>query len=31
MDLVYIGKRPYEIQKQKKEVPTWYTDIYRPI
>jgi hypothetical protein len=30
MDVVYIGKCRYEIQEQK-EVPVWYTGIYRPI
>jgi hypothetical protein len=30
MDIVYIDKCRYEIQEQK-EVPVWYTGIYRPI
>jgi hypothetical protein len=30
MDVLYIDKRRYEIQEHK-EVPVWYTDIYRPI
>jgi hypothetical protein len=30
MDIVYIKKCRYEIEEQK-EVPVWYTGIYRPI
>jgi hypothetical protein len=30
MDIVYTDKCRYEIQEQK-EVPVWYTGIYRPI
>jgi hypothetical protein len=30
MNIVYIDKSRYEIQEQK-EVPVWYTGIYRPI
>jgi hypothetical protein len=30
MDVVYVDKFRYEIQEQK-EVPVWYTGIYRPI
>jgi hypothetical protein len=30
MDIVYIDKLRYEIQEQK-EIPVWYTGIYRSI
>jgi hypothetical protein len=30
MDIVYVDKCRYEVQEQK-EVPVWYTGIYRPI